>query len=500
MAEVIDLMDASDEELALLPNSTRQQQRKRRRKRKIPYEIAVAKKHQRCIDVDDNDDDDIVVVATRAASTPARPTIEKLSPLQQILEVIPDVATIHANKLLKELGNNVSMVVETLLQSSTYPKDTNTAGSSAANAGGLFIRRTKAEPTYDFMSLSSFEPTQVYQEQALSRLVFDFPFLSRSGARALLKKVNNHYAIAHSKIVSAITGSEETKGKAFTNRGSGEDTDIEVIQYRRYKAVTVRQNNIDATVKTRLSNLFGIANFGRLHKYFTVTPKSTRKRICTNFTDTILLEELGVVQEKLCEWTNAVDMSIQRFHARKMAVAEGSALECPCCCNEVATDELVACREADLFCLDCVANYARNKIFDLMSFGNHPKTKAPYLELTCFHSGCSAGFDRSMLQKALKPKELERYDELQSKLSLEQAGLGENTCTCPKCGYSAELPSGQNVFSCPMEGCRFESCRMCREASHVPLRCDEVEKKSEQEGRARVEEAARYIPVLNRNN
>ena len=128
------------------------------------------------------------------------------------------------------------------------------------------------------------------------------------------------------------------------------------------------------------------------------------------------------------------------------------------------------------------------------SFGFHPDTKAVALELLCFHTdGCSAGFDRPMLQKALKPKILERYDELQSQLTLEQAGLRDTiwyvqgclelfcssikkkknltTClcyiimcrsTCPKCGYSAALPDEQRVFLCPVEDCRFESCRNCR--------------------------------------
>ena len=46
------------------------------------------------------------------------------------------------------------------------------------------------------------------------------------------------------------------------------------------------------------------------------------------------------------------------------------------------------------------------------------------------------------------------------------------------------------MFACLNESCGFESCRKCREASHIPLRCEEVEKKHESEGRHRVEEAA----------
>ena len=41
-----------------------------------------------------------------------------------------------------------------------------------------------------------------------------------------------------------------------------------------------------------------------------------------------------------------------------------------------------------------------------------------------------------------------------------------------------------------MEDCRYESCRKCGKEPHVPLRCDEVvQKKREDEGRLKVEEA-----------
>ena len=46
------------------------------------------------------------------------------------------------------------------------------------------------------------------------------------------------------------------------------------------------------------------------------------------------------------------------------------------------------------------------------------------------------------------------------------------------------------IFQCPLEDCRHESCRKCGKAPHVPLRCEEVvQKKREDEGRVRVEEA-----------
>lgn len=62
--------------------------------------------------------------------------------------------------------------------------------------------------------------------------------------------------------------------------------------------------------------------------------------------------------------------------------------------------------------------------------------------------------------------------------------------SCPKCGYQADLPENLVVFQCPVEDCRYESCRHCGQAAHVPLRCEEVAKQNrEDEGRLKVEEA-----------
>lgn len=62
--------------------------------------------------------------------------------------------------------------------------------------------------------------------------------------------------------------------------------------------------------------------------------------------------------------------------------------------------------------------------------------------------------------------------------------------TCPKCGFQADLPPNLIVFDCPVEDCRYSSCRKCGKEQHVPLRCNEViQKTREDEGRLKVEEA-----------
>lgn len=45
------------------------------------------------------------------------------------------------------------------------------------------------------------------------------------------------------------------------------------------------------------------------------------------------------------------------------------------------------------------------------------------------------------------------------------------------------------IFHCPDADCAQETCRNCLEPAHIPLKCSEVEKKSETQGRLRVEEA-----------
>ena len=61
--------------------------------------------------------------------------------------------------------------------------------------------------------------------------------------------------------------------------------------------------------------------------------------------------------------------------------------------------------------------------------------------------------------------------------------------TCPKCNYQAELPPTQMIFHCPAVECGQETCRKCGEPAHIPLKCSEVEKKRETQGRLKVEEA-----------
>ena len=144
-----------------------------------------------------------------------------------------------------------------------------------------------------------------------------------------------------------------------------------------------------------------------------------------------------------------------------------------------------------LFCKDCMVQYVESQVFGSGNLGIDKATKKPALEIKCCEgSGCNSGFRDELLQKILPEKTWQKYSEMQAKAQIEQAGLGQNLAMCPKCGYQAEVPEMQNIFLCPVEGCHFASCRKCGKAAHIPLRCEEVVQKNNQEqGRLRIEEA-----------
>jgi hypothetical protein len=160
-------------------------------------------------------------------------------------------------------------------------------------------------------------------------------------------------------------------------------------------------------------------------------------------------------------------------------------------CNNVynAFDEYAILQH--LFCKACIVQYVESQVFGSGNLGIDNETKKPALEIKCCEgSGCNSGFPDEMLQKVLSPKTWEKYSEMQARAQIEQAGLGENLAMCPKCGYQAEVPQMQNIFECPIECCRFSSCRKCGKASHIPLRCEEVlQKNRRDEGRLKIEEA-----------
>lgn len=69
---------------------------------------------------------------------------------------------------------------------------------------------------------------------------------------------------------------------------------------------------------------------------------------------------------------------------------------------------------------------------------------------------------------------------------IKAAGI-EELEVCPFCDFATIPVPGDKIFRCLNAECMKESCRQCKEPSHVPLRCEEVEGDKEVKARTYIE-------------
>mmetsp|Transcript_14661 Transcript_14661/g.32933 ORF Transcript_14661/g.32933 Transcript_14661/m.32933 type:complete len:851 (-) Transcript_14661:120-2672(-) len=215
------------------------------------------------------------------------------------------------------------------------------------------------------------------------------------------------------------------------------------------------------------------------------------------------LEHEGVKTRRLKQEVKFVRKWACKQHANETREArlsqcerDGLAIECECCFGKGLPDEVVQCSAGHLFCFQCVQRLVEIKLGE----GEILKVMCPSTH------GC---------QEALPPAELRRAlpEALQGKLdkcmeesniqALKQiSGDGAKLEQCPFCDYVQMMdttPEENKVFVCLNDDCGKESCRLCKEENHIPLRCSEVEKKSQTTHRVAVEERMsealiRYCP------
>lgn len=231
-------------------------------------------------------------------------------------------------------------------------------------------------------------------------------------------------------------------------------------------------NNIDAGQIQRLEALAKIKRKACL--------KHARKnKAAPTITHEILMQEIQYVKQKLEAFLESGRLVKKRKRDQVRAQKDHTAVDCSCGFDGFHIADMVACREeGHLFCIDCLKTCVEQQIFGQGNLGIDKKTKKPAHEIQCFHGdGCSSGFDRALLEKALTAKTLAKYDELQFKVSLEAAGL--SLVSCPKCEFQVELPAGQKILTCPVVGCGkldrvccwFATLHVCLSAVVLTIKC-----------------------------
>eukprot|EP00899_Mesostigma_viride_P028474 jgi/Mesvir1/8811/Mv02712-RA.1 len=152
-------------------------------------------------------------------------------------------------------------------------------------------------------------------------------------------------------------------------------------------------------------------------------------------------------------------------------------VDCGCCYGDYPIQLMVQCQQAHLFCRDCVKRFVEEVLFG---------TTRAERGLPCRSTdGCEALIPESQLQAALPPGLLEKFERKCVADSVQRAQLPGLT-NCHACEYAAELPEGSSILDCP--NCNKQTCKGCGEEAHIPLRCDEVEKKDQASVRHSIEE------------
>lgn len=95
----------------------------------------------------------------------------------------------------------------------------------------------------------------------------------------------------------------------------------------------------------------------------------------------------------------------------------------------------------------------------------------------------------AQLLRAIPAQKLDKIFARLADLDIKKAGL-ENVHGCPHCDFQMEIPNpDEKLFKCQNPECLKESCLLCKEPNHIPLRCEEVEKAGVTDYRKKVEEA-----------
>ncbi|GMK58158.1 hypothetical protein CspeluHIS016_0501900 [Cutaneotrichosporon spelunceum] len=163
---------------------------------------------------------------------------------------------------------------------------------------------------------------------------------------------------------------------------------------------------------------------------------------------------------------------------RELAVAEGRSRECGCCFDQESLEDLVACPEGHIFCRQCVASLAENKLGEQLT------------NITCMDvSQCDAAFTDAVLADVCGEKTMSLYHRLRQMKDLEMAAI-DGLESCPHCPFAMVIENpDEKLFRCFNADCKQVTCRKCKRADHIPKRCEEVEEDFKLNKRHAIEEA-----------
>lgn len=414
----------------------------------------------------------------------------KLRPLDEILNIYPNAKRSYVEQLLKENNDDYIQVIEAMTEKG-YEKEEN-----------IQLKKKKIEEKYDFKS-SSWETSVGYRQDALIELMNNFPFLSTTSLPKIFAEKKHHYyhtlqAIEEVTGIKAIldyydrfhvpvlvdllgTPAKDKKKRGAAAVVAASSSSSSSNQPLLPTIIT------EGCLKYQKTDIDLINSRIQSKKNDLVIPWKTRQNIKnlpkpSNHLDEVLSCEIEFLQNERTKALLDQDYEIAAKINQELAMEDNALYECQCCYdNEFSFEEIIQCTEGDLFCIECLQRYIESMVFG--------GTKIAY-PLKCMNSinKCPGFFTEVMIEKALQktPKILAKYNETMFHDNLMKSELSLVSCYHCQSQYEMADDSG-NVLHCP--SCHASTCRLCGEESHIPLKCSEVEKKSQTEKRLKIEEA-----------
>ncbi|KAL4148747.1 hypothetical protein QTP88_002912 [Uroleucon formosanum] len=205
--------------------------------------------------------------------------------------------------------------------------------------------------------------------------------------------------------------------------------------------------------------------------------KSFSSRLPVNYktTENIeFLKEIAYLDHK-DEILNHIE-SVKAVHRIQVEQAKsiGELNTCGCCFdNELLTSEVFSCPAGHIFCSACIKK------------GTEVAVGGSKVDIKCF-GDCNEEFNLTMIKSIVDDKLYQRIMRLKQAQEIKAADI-EGLETCAFCDYSVILSPDLKIINCLNPECKKETCRQCREESHFPYRCDQIEKAPEVEVRTMIE-------------
>nr|XP_018912992.1 PREDICTED: uncharacterized protein LOC109041192 isoform X2 [Bemisia tabaci] len=193
-------------------------------------------------------------------------------------------------------------------------------------------------------------------------------------------------------------------------------------------------------------------------------------------TDVNFLQEISYINHKQQIKDYIEQKKKDREEAFRKAKENNELFTCSCCFeDEVMKDDVITCPEGHVFCSECVRRSGEIKLGERKA------------KVECMEGSCEAEFSLKDLQKVLAPNAFSKFVKIKQTEEIKAAGI-EGLVSCPFCEFASIPPPEDKIFKCQNTDCMKESCRLCNLESHIPLRCDEVERDADVKARLLIEE------------